>query len=199
MPNGGPTGGPRFTTLPTFSKIPQFNLVGDAGAQMKKTRSGFTLIELIVVIVILGILAAIALPKFIDLRGDAEKSVVESFAGAIGTARSLWVAKALVCGSVYATAPFGVFAFLHFDSSGSRAPTCDDFNTGFGSVTPGPVGTLDTYNTKVSLAANPAVDIAIGNAGLNDTLSIVTKSGRTVTILVNNTTGAVSWSAAPTY
>ena len=62
-------------------------------------QKGFTLVELVVVIVILGILSAVAVPKFIDMQEEAKVSALEGARGAVKSAVALAHARWMVDGA----------------------------------------------------------------------------------------------------
>jgi MSHA pilin protein MshA len=66
---------------------------------MKSRQAGFTLIELIMVIVILGVLSAVAIPKYLDLRSDANQAAVNGVAGALASAAAINFATRTANGS----------------------------------------------------------------------------------------------------
>lgn len=76
------------SSLPAWKAHPQHS-------QLANTK-GFTLIELVVVIVILGILSAVAAPRFINLSGDANAAALEALGGSLMSTANLYHTKAII-------------------------------------------------------------------------------------------------------
>lgn len=81
---------------------------------MQRKQSGFTIIELIVVIALLGILSAVALPRFINVTSQAHDAAVEGAGAGLATGVALLKAQAVADGVL------GEAANVNFDGSDMR-------------------------------------------------------------------------------
>ncbi len=96
---------------------------------MKKQQAGFTLIELVVVIVVLGVLAATAVPQFTAVTGDAEDAVADGVAAAVVSAAVIQYAASQTANGI-----------------GAIKGTVDTSETGYTtSIDAGCAGTTETF------------------------------------------------------
>lgn len=134
-----------------------------------KQQSGFTLIELVAVIVILGILAATAVPRFVNLQDEASQAAVNGVAGSLESASALNHAVAVAVAAGLTTVGADPFFTVN---------DCDDGGKLLQN------GALPSGYTIT--ASSPADSIAVGATA---TCTITGKNSKVATFVIIGTTG----------
>ena len=125
-----------------------------------KREKGFTLIELVMVIVILGILAAVAMPKYVNMQDEAKSAAAKGVIGTVRSAVAIQYAKNALAGTatfptlleLTATDGTGIFAENKMpDSPVDKGGNLNDVAAA--SATPIPVGDIDEATAYVYHAA----------------------------------------------
>ena len=136
-------------------------------------QQGFTLIELVVVIIILGILAVTAAPKFINLQGDARVSALAGMKAAIQGANTLVYSKAALAGE-------------EKKAYNDTTPPAVDIGTGTNAVTQ--YGYLQSFLDEIENATD--VTFNIGTSATDPT--VVTDNGGDWTIFPGTAAATVT-------
>lgn len=151
---------------------------------MYKKQSGFSLVELVIVIVVVGLLAVAALPRFLDVTDEAKKASIEGVAGGYATgvlsARAQWEAKArtsVTLGSErYNTVNYdGVDFWLTRSQNSSGTDT--GFRDGYpfalygnGATFPGSLSDQNCIDLMENLLQNPPSVDTVSNANSNSNI-----------------------------
>jgi MSHA pilin protein MshA len=146
----------------------------------RKNQPGFTLIELIMVIVILGILAATALPKFVDMGSDARKASLNGLTGALNSAVAIVKSTYLVKQAGSST------ALTQVTLSDGSTVTVTTSGTVLG------VPTADASGIKNAIQFNSS-DFSVSYSGTVATFALANKS--TCNVTYDSSTGVVAQGA----
>lgn len=121
-----------------------------------KRQSGFTLIELVVVIVILGILAATAAPKFMNLQSDARISALNGLKASVKSASSMIYSKAILAGKEKAASGNKVCA--NGPESTEASACTDEITIAYGYPTADAAGIIATLQDGAAACASFTCD-----------------------------------------